>query len=276
MEQISRPMLRLVLTRHPAQAGDLEAAARQVGYDVGFMPLTYQQLPEDPRDLTAAIEQLQRGDFHWLLLTSPNTVRALSLCGWQGRLPDATRLAVVGPGTARVLKEHTGLRPHWMAQNHSAAGILAELEGPAAGERMLLPQSAQARSELAAGLRARGWEVTHVAAYRSVARDFSTPQPAAPHLLHADAAEDAHEADLLEPADLHAEDVVLVTSSTAAEAYAQLPGLATPIPAAQPVLLAIGRPTAETLTAQGFTGATVLPEPTAAGLTSVLNRLSSR
>ena len=195
------------------------------------------------------------------------------MCGWQGRLPDATRLAVVGPGTARVLKEHTGLRPHWMAQDHSAAGILAELEGPAAGERMLLPQSAQARSELAAGLRARGWEVTHVAAYRSVARDFSTPQPAALHPLHADA---AHEADLLEPADLHAEDVVLVTSSTAAEAYAQLPGPATPIPAPQPVLLAIGRPTAETLTAQGFTGAMVLPEPTAAGLTSVLNRLSSR
>lgn len=280
----------------------MEAAVRRAGYDVAFMPLTDQQLPEDLGELTAAVDDLQRGAFDWLLLTSPNTVRALRSCGWSGKLPAQTRLVVVGPGTARVLHQHTGLRPHWMPGDHSAAGILAELdqpaeldhpadldhpaeldqptelERPAKGERMLLPQSAQARPDLAEGLRARGWALTHVVAYQSVARDerarderardARAPQSPRPALLQ-DA--EADEADLLELAELSCDDVVLVTSSTAAEAYARLQAAGSTPPTPQPLLLAIGGPTASTMRRLDMPVAAALAEPTAQGLLSAMN-----
>lgn len=284
-----KPPVHLVLTRHPGQAGEMEAAARRAGYDVRFMPLTQQQLPEDLSELICALEDLRRGAFDWLLLTSPNTVRALRACSWDGLLPAETSVAVVGPGTARVLHEHTGLRPHWMPYDHSAAGVLAELprptelprpaapNHPAEGRRMLLPQSAQARPELADGLRARGWELTHVVAYRSVARDDRADGSRAPASQSLALLQDvdADDADLLEPADLRHDDVVLVTSSTAAEAYAGLQAAGTAPPTPGPVLLAIGRPTAETLTRLRLPVAAVLPEPTAEGLLSTVNELES-
>lgn len=274
--------MRLVLTRHPGQAGDMEAAARRAGYDVRFMPLTQQQLPEDLGDLTRALDDLQRGAFDWLLLTSPNTVRALRACGWDGLLPAETSVAVVGPGTARVLHEHTGLRPHWMPYDHSAAGIVAELTlpadqtRPAEGAQMLLPQSAHARPDLAEGLRVRGWQLRHVVAYRSVARDDPARDGSAPEsprlaLLQDTDNQHTDDADLLEPTELGHDDVVLVTSSTAAEAYARRQAADRQVPAPQPVLLAIGGPTAETLTRLELPVAAVLPEPTAAGLLSVMN-----
>lgn len=258
--------MRLVLTRHPGQAGHMEAAARGAGYEVAFLPLTHQQLPQDPSDLRAAVEQLRGGDFDWLLLTSPNTVRALIACGWTGRLPPETRVAAVGPGTARVLQEHTQLQPHWMAHDHSAAGILAELETPAQGQRMLLPQSAQARPALAEGLRARGWVLTHVIAYQTVPTAFSgAPQPEPHTLLPPPAAEGTAAGALLRPWELRGDDVVLVTSSSAAEAYA---GLQNP----QAVtLLAIGEPTAAMMHRLKLPSAAVLSEPTAEGLLTAMN-----
>lgn len=261
--------MRIVLTRHPGQAGDLEAAVQAAGFDVGFLPLTQQLLPAEVSELTGALELLQRGSFDWLLLTSANTVRALISCGWNGRVPEQTRVAAVGPGTARVLKDLTTVGNPWIPEDHSAAGILAELPAPTAGQRLLLPQSAQARPQLAEGLRARGWDLTHVTAYQTVPTSSAGPQPPHRALLPAPAAEGAVTGTvtgkLLEATDLRDDDVLLLTSSTAAEAYAQLQ------PVQAPALLAIGDPTAATMDGLGLPVAAVLSEPTAAGLTSALN-----
>lgn len=230
--------MRIVLTRNPTQAGALEDGLRKAGLQVDFLPLTQQHLPADLSELETTVQRLERGDFAWLLLTSGNTVRALLSCGWSGSAPDQTRIGVVGPGTARVLKERTALRPSWMPHDHSAAGILAELPTPASGTPLMLPQSAQARSQLASGLRAQGWSVTRVTAYETVQSDSSAFE-------------------FLERK-LNADDAVLVTSSSAAEVWATLQ-----VP--KVTVLAIGRPTADTLRQLGHPADAVLSEPTAAG-----------
>ncbi len=177
---------RVVLTRQPAQAGDVEAGLREAGWTVRFLPLTDFELPADLTDLRAAVDRLRAGRYAWLIATSPNTVRALSRVGWDGVLPAATRVAVTGPGTARVLAEAGGPATPWMPDGDaSAAGIIAGFPaGPgapaAAGApagvapaRVFLPQSALATDEVAVALRARGWDVERVEAYRTV------PYPAA-------------------------------------------------------------------------------------------------
>ncbi|WP_120003582.1 uroporphyrinogen-III synthase [Nesterenkonia muleiensis] len=259
---------RVVLTRHPQQAGDLEAGLRGAGYEVAFMPLTQQVLPEDQSELRQAISDLRRGEFSWMVVTSGNTVRALVWCGWNGAVPAHTRVGAVGPGTASVLEELTGIRDIWMPHQHSAAGILAELPRPAPGEnpRLLLPQSAQARTELVTGLRALGWDPTQVIAYRTTGLGPETPAPpsARCHLPGRAAADTAGGA-VLTPSDLKADDAVLVTSSTAAEqwsAHHVVPEVR---------LLAIGRPTAETLKRQGTPADQVLSAPTAAAVLACLN-----
>lgn len=230
------------------------------------MPLTEQMPPEDPSALTAAIEDLSRGRFSRLILTSGNTVRALVACGWDGTVPEQTQVGVVGPGTARVLEELTSLRNPWVPQEHSASGILAQLPRPTSGEnpRLLLPQSAQARSQLAAGLSEQGWEVTHIAAYQTVALG---PEQAvrSSRSLHLGSGSEAGAAEaVLTPEELVAGDAVLVTSSTAAEQWAARR------PQTRVKLLAIGQPTAETLARLGTLADQVLSAPTAPAALSCL------
>lgn len=256
--------MRIVLTRGPGQASPLESGARHAGYQIALLPLTQQVLPEDLSALQTAVTSLEGGEFDLLLLTSANTVRALMAAGWTGKPPPSTRTAVVGPGTARALLELTDVSDPWMPREHSASGLLAELPRPTQKRRALLPQSAQARAELADGLRERGWDLTHVEAYSTVASGAPSASPG--RALHSVGPSGSSRAFLLTPADLQADDLLLITSSTAAEAFAHLE-LGHRIP-----LLAIGEPTAQTMRTLGLPVAQVLPEPTAAGLAAVLGR----
>ncbi|MWD30926.1 uroporphyrinogen-III synthase, partial [Aquicoccus sp. SCR17] len=130
--------------RQPAQAGDLEAGlagAEAAGerLRVGFLPLTDFALPDDDGPLRALLMDWARaggdaagpacsGSPRWLVLTSPNTVRALSAVGWDGHVPVGARIAVTGPGTARVLAEAgCGASPWLPPEDHSAEGLIAGL-----------------------------------------------------------------------------------------------------------------------------------------------------
>lgn len=234
-------MVRIVLTRAAEAAGALELGLQEAGHEVLHLPLTQQIPVQDSGQITRALAGLRAGKFSWLLLTSGNTVRFLSRAGWDGGVPEQTQIGVVGPGTAQVLQELTGIAELWMPREHSAVGIVAELPAQAAGEQLLLPQSAKARPALAEGLRKRGWQLTQVSLYDTVpveGPDVGTLRPG---------------------------DVVLVTSSSAAQVWATLN---TP----EVTVLAIGEPTAETLRSLGHPAALVLPEPTAAGVLQVLSR----
>ena len=255
-------MTRILLTRRPAQAGPLEAELREAGFDVGFLPLTAQRLPENRTELTAAIERLEQGDFTVVMLTSGNTVRSLLTAGWSGDLPEDTEAAVTGPGTARVLQELTEIIDPWMpTREASAEGILAEIPHPPEDDcQLLLPQSAQARPRLAEGLAELGWEVTTVTAYETVPLDaaqLDDPLGAAPLSTGAPGVGSSAEPE---------GDVLLLTSSTAAQAAARLR-----LPA-HLRLLAIGRPTAKTMEELGLPCAGVLPEISASGVRQALAR----
>lgn len=250
-------MTRILLTRRPAQAGPLEAGLREAGFEVDFLPLTAQRLPEDRTELTAAIDRLEQGDFTVIMLTSGNTVRSLLTAGWSGDLPEDTEAAVTGPGTARVLQELTEIIDPWMpTREASAEGILAEIPHPSEDDcRLLLPQSAQARPRLAEGLAELGWEVTTATAYETVPLDDplgAAPLPGGTSGVGSSAGPGG--------------DVLLLTSSTAAQAAARLQ-----LPA-QLRLLAIGRPTAQTMEEFGLPCAGVLPEVSAAGVRQALAR----
>ncbi|MBC7291461.1 MAG: uroporphyrinogen-III synthase [Actinotalea sp.] len=150
------------------------------------VPLITFAPPADVAPLEEALRRLADGAYDWVTVTSATTVTALAervpgVLGPDRALPDllrATRVAAVGPGTARALTEHgvaTDLLP---SGERSAAGLVAEMTGQGAvgrgdgtrtsGARVLVPHSDLAEPTVVDGLRAAGWAVDEVVAYRTV------------------------------------------------------------------------------------------------------------
>ncbi len=271
---------RVVMTRQPAQAGDVEAGLREAGWTVRFLPLTDFELPADLTDLHAAVDRLRAGGYAWLVATSPNTVRSLVRAGWDGSVPAGTRVAVTGPGTARVLAGAGCPATPWMPDGDaSAAGIIAGFPAaPGAASargaggsretaRVFLPQSALATDEVATALRSRGWDVQRVEAYRTV------PYPAAPErrLLagtgRAPAADGPGGAVVGLP-DLSGAVVVLTSPSAVRELSRHPDG---PGPAGVR-FVAIGQPTRRAAERAGIELIGTAATPDAAGLLAVLGR----
>ncbi|WP_288817754.1 uroporphyrinogen-III synthase [uncultured Micrococcus sp.] len=306
--------MRVLLTRQPAQASRLEAGlagARVPGtvgrdgagepVDVALLPLTDFALPDDDAPLRALVRELAgqprstepvqeqasepsaapRATGRWLIVTSPNTVRALARVGWDGLLPADVRVAATGPGTARALREAGCAAPVWTPhRDRSARGIAAGLrELVPGGARAWLPQSDRARPALTDALRGAGWAVQTVLAYRTVAY----PARESRRVLAAAAGNEVDgtvatgpKAGMTLPtwspgelAAAEAGTVVVLTSSSAAEQFAERcrprgGG------AAEALLIAIGDPTAETMRALALPVAAVCATPDAAGVLEAL------
>jgi uroporphyrinogen III methyltransferase/synthase len=159
-------------------------------------------------------------------------------------------IAAVGPGTAAALAEH-GLVADLVPPQAVAESLVAAFPGPGpgpgpgrSGGSVLIPQAAGARPVLAAGLRARGWDVEVVEAYRT---EPACPSPAA---LAAAAGADA----------------VAFTSSSTVTNYLAAAG-ADHVP---PVVACIGPVTAATARDSGLHVATVAAEHTVDGLVAAL------
>lgn len=284
----------VVMTRQPEQSGAVEAALAAAGYRIAYLPLTDFELPADTRPLRNAVARLSgqptelprhrpphgsgapAGDREvgevarvaWLVLTSPNSVRALMRHGWDGRVVPGVLVAVTGPGTARVLTAAGYVGTPWMPEaDASAAGILEQFPSPgrgAPGTRVvLLPQSSLATDEVAAGLTARGWTIEQIEAYRTV------PYPADPRrrLIAVGSATAAEPAPALVTLhDLAGADVVLTSPS----AVAELVRHCDPALPEDTRFFAIGQPTARAAHAAGLVLAGTAPSPDAAGLLAVL------
>lgn len=121
-------------------------------------------VPAPAGPLRAALARLDGGGFDWIVVTSQATIRVLE--SWDVHVPASTRVAAVGPATARAL-ESRGFDVALVPAEHSARGLLAD---PAfaglTGARVLLPQSELAAPTLADGLRELGHEVSAIVAYR--------------------------------------------------------------------------------------------------------------
>jgi uroporphyrinogen III methyltransferase/synthase len=159
---------KIVVTRPPHQAIELETLLAEIGGQAVIYPCIDIALPEELAPLDAALQDVADDRFDWLIFTSANTVRIVAqrLEELNMVLTDV-RIAVIGPKTAAVVEELLGLDVDMVAQNYTAAGLARALQ-PVAGLRFLLPQSEIARPVLAQALRDHGAEVTPIVAYRTV------------------------------------------------------------------------------------------------------------
>lgn len=153
----------MVVTRPEGQAEGLVRAFRAVGAEVEWLGLLEVGAPGDVEPLRRAAGEVER--FRWVALTSANAVSPLFDLLPEG-LPGSVAVAAVGEATARALRAR-GVEPHLVSAKGSGEGLAEELaaEENLRGARVLLPLAADARTELAAGLRAAGAEVSTVVAY---------------------------------------------------------------------------------------------------------------
>jgi uroporphyrinogen III methyltransferase/synthase len=157
----------IVVTRARAQASGLAARLRELGAEVIESPAIAIEAPADGgAALAAAVADLAAYD--WLVLTSPNGVHRTF-----AHLPDAralagVRVAAIGPGTADALAGYR-IVADLVPERFVAESLLEAFpEPPAGGGRVLVSRAAVARDVLPDGLRAAGWSVDVVEAYRTV------------------------------------------------------------------------------------------------------------
>jgi uroporphyrinogen-III synthase len=156
---------RVVVTRAEHQADELGEILMAAGAAVERLPLLALLPPEDPAPLAAAARDL--ASYRWVVFSSANAVRAL-FGAMSDRWPNGVSVAAIGDATDAALGA-AAVRPDIVARESTAEGLLAELTPRlrrGSGERILLPQAADARSTLVEGLRAAGHEVDAIVAYR--------------------------------------------------------------------------------------------------------------
>jgi len=165
---VTNPLARrkIVNTRALEQAGELDDLLRERG----AIPISYPCIAiapsDDPAELDAALDDLRAGKFDWLVLTSTNTVRSLAARGFHAVEVPSWRTAVVGPATCDVALRELGLLADVMPEVYQGSD-LAETLSVKHGERVLLPQSAIAPTDLADALTAKGATVRIVTAYQT-------------------------------------------------------------------------------------------------------------
>jgi uroporphyrinogen-III synthase len=164
-----RPLegLRVLVTRPRAQSQRLCEQLRAAGADPVAVPTIRIVPPRAGGPLDEALRRL--GDYHWVILTSVNGVRALLT---RARALDVdlagcgVRWAAVGPATAAAL-QGAGIPVAMMPSRYLTEAIAEEWPGEA-GQRVLLPRTDAAPPGLAEALRRRGAIVDEVTAYRTV------------------------------------------------------------------------------------------------------------
>jgi uroporphyrinogen-III synthase len=172
---------RVVITRAPHQAGDLE----RLLHEQGAVSLSYPCIDIAPRDdagtLKTALRAAMNGAFDWLILTSTNTVRALKQCfdAMEINPGDFAQLqvAAVGSETAQAAHEQLGLHISFTPETYVSEALAQEIP-VTQGMRILIPQSAIADSSLSAALSGRGAQVTVVEAYQTIVGSGGVDLPA--------------------------------------------------------------------------------------------------
>jgi uroporphyrinogen-III synthase len=170
---LSTPLsgLRVVNTRAPHQAGELDRLLTERGAISVPFPCIAIVPPADPWDLDSALPPLVEGRFDWLVLTSVNTVYALSSRlrnrGLPVQIRSWTKVAAVGPATSAATQQEFGVEPEIVPATHTGVDLIRAIPVKS-GESVLLPRSEIALEEIEVALRMRGAKVRTVIAYRTV------------------------------------------------------------------------------------------------------------
>jgi len=163
----------VAVTRARPQASALAGRLRELGATVIEAPaIRTQPLDAEVPDLAA---------FDLLCVTSPTGVHALfarlEAGGRDARALAGTRVAAIGPGTARALAEH-GIRADVVPGRAVAEGLVEALAG-AEVARALVVRAREGRDVLPDALRARGADVELLALYETVAEPLDAATAAA-------------------------------------------------------------------------------------------------
>jgi uroporphyrinogen-III synthase len=164
-----RPLdgVRVVVTRTREQSGSLIDALEAEGAEAVPVPvIEITDPPDGGAALRAGLAALGRGD--WVVISSPNGAERVGAVLAERPLADGVSVAAIGPGT-RARIEAAGLTVDLMPASSIAEGLLDALpDPPPGGGTMLLARAETARAVLPDGLRARGWTVRDLPAYRTV------------------------------------------------------------------------------------------------------------
>ena len=214
-----------------------------------FAPLQQARTVPATEELRGIPALLESGVYAWVSFTSAHTVRACAEL-WGEDFTRAVHaggasIACVGAATARAVRAQLGLDAHFQPSVQSAAGMLAEFEGPAAGPdstkpaAVLVLEGSNARPTLREGLKNLGWSVTARVLYDMVPAERVEPGElslaAARALLRGSTAEGS----MPEPP---APDVIVATAPS--RLHALLDGAPALEPESVPPVVAIGATTA--------------------------------
>lgn len=264
MDEEQRPAERgatVLLTRSAAQGAAFaralaeECAQNSVGEcRVLFAPLQQARTVPSTEELRGILALLESGSYTWVSFTSAHTVRACAEL-WGENFARAVhtgevRIACVGAATARAVRAQLGLDADFQPSVQSAAGMLAEFEGPAAcpvstdsvatePAAVLVLEGSNARPTLREGLKNLGWSVTSRVLYDMVPAEQVEPGElslAAARALVQGNAVDAPDSETPAP------DVLVVTAPS--RLHALLDGAPAIVPEVVPPVVAIGASTA--------------------------------
>ena len=163
------------MTRTRRQASQLARSLRELGAEPVEVPVIEIAAPADGgaalADAAARLGTVRLGGRHL-------AQRGRAPPGRRARRPRlrSAKVAAIGPGTAAALAAGN-IRADLVPDRFVAEALLDAL--PAGPGRVLLARAEVARDVLPDGLRARGWEVDVVDAYRTVAAPISDAQRAA-------------------------------------------------------------------------------------------------
>jgi uroporphyrinogen-III synthase len=162
---------RVLVTRAAHQAGKLSEGLRALGAEPVEVPVLEIRPPESFDALDRALRNLDSYD--WLILTSANTVHALSepaiAIAWSSlsKKISGVKVAAIGEATADAARK-AGLSVDLVPKNYVAESLVEALGGQAEGKRILLARAATARDVIPEALRAAGAMVDVVDAYRNI------------------------------------------------------------------------------------------------------------
>jgi uroporphyrinogen-III synthase len=235
---------RIVICRPLDQADGLAAALTARGAEVVVLPLIAIVPPDDGgRALSDALADLDAVD--WIVVTSANGSAAVA-AALGARPLGAARVAAVGRATADAL----GRPVHLVPDDQIAEGLVAAF--PAGTGRVVVAQADGARSVVVDGLRALGWQVEAVTAYRTVPVG-SLGQPAPSWTAARVAAQAA--------------DALVLTSGSIARSWVAAVGTVAP-----PVVVAIGPATAAGAAAAGLKVTHIAADHSRDGVVDALER----
>lgn len=158
--------IQVVLTREAGKNGKLMKLLESKGISCLEMPLVETAAGPDADRLPEVLKR-EADSFDWVCITSPEAATVFTK-GWIKAGRPEVRIAVVGEGTARVLRA-TGeslLAPSFVPSVANADHFGPELPFRENGtKRVLYPASNKASSILQEGLRARGFDVVRLNTY---------------------------------------------------------------------------------------------------------------